>query len=102
MFLDKWEIALSEVKEFIVALDANIDQLTWRMSNPPNNSSIKLKSLIDDLFTKIIPLGVSQLVKGPTRFEKGQPRAGLDHVYTNKVEKISDGWNIFVEIFGFG
>ena len=48
-----------------------------------------LKSLIDALFTRIIPLGVTQLVTGATRMERGQPRTGLDHLYTNKVEKLS-------------
>ena len=91
VFLDNWEKALQEDKEVIVTLDANIDYLTWRNQDsiPPHSSSVRLKSLIDDLFTRIIPLGVSQLVTGATRMERGQPKTGLDHVYTNKVEKLS-------------
>ena len=60
-------MAIHEKKEVIVALDANIDHLTWRKqeSLPPTNSSVKLKSLIDALFTRIIPLGVMQMVTGP-------------------------------------
>ena len=72
-------------------LDANLDFLTWRSTDtlPPHHSSIKLKSLIDALFDKILPLGVCQLVTGPTRLERGQPRSGLDHLYSNKPEKLS-------------
>ena len=90
LFLGKWEIALQEDKEVIVALDANIDHLTWRQPNLPSySSSVRLKPLIDELFTKIIPYGVSQIVKGATRIERGSPQTGLDHVYTNKIEKLS-------------
>ena len=91
VFLDNWEKALQEDKEVIVAMDANIDHLTWRMQDslPQYSSSVRLKSLIDLLFTRIIPLGVTQLVTGATRMERGQPRTGLDHIYTNKVEKLS-------------
>ena len=91
MFLDNWEKALKEEKEVIVALDANIDHLTWKIQDslPSHSSSVRLKSLIDALFTRIIPLGVTQLVTGATRMERGQPKTGLDHLYTNKVEKLS-------------
>ena len=91
VFLDKWEQALQEDKEVIVTLDANIDHLTWRDQDslPQHSSSVRLKSLIDALFTRIIPLGVTQLVTGATRMERGQPRTGLDHLYTNKVDKLS-------------
>jgi hypothetical protein len=58
IFLDKWEQALQEDKEVIVTLDANIDHLTWRTQDnlPQHSSSVRLKSLIDALFTRIIPL----------------------------------------------
>ena len=56
---------------------------------PLHSSSVRLKSLIDMLFTRIIPLGVTQLVTGATRMTRGQPRTGLDHLYSNKVEKLS-------------
>ena len=91
VFLDKWEKALQEDKEVIVTLDANIEHLTWRMQDslPQHSSSARLKSLIDALFNRIIPMGVTQLVTGATRMERGQPRTGLDHLYTNKVDKLS-------------
>ena len=89
-FLEVWEKALDEDKEVIVTLDANLDFLTWRSDNlPQHHSSIKLKSLIDALFERILPLGFSQLVSGATRLERGQPRSGLDHLYTNKPDKMS-------------
>ena len=56
---------------------------------PPHHSSVKLRPLVDALFERTLPLGVSQLVKGATRMERGQPRAGLDHLYTNKPDKLS-------------
>ena len=55
----------------------------------PYHSSNRLKSLIDSLFDRIIPLGVSQLVTGATRMQRGQPRTGLDHLYSNRPDKLS-------------
>ena len=90
-FLDKWESALMENKEVIVTLDANLDHLTWRSTEglPLHHSSVRLKSLVDALFDRIIPLGVTQLVRCATRLERGQPRTGLDHLYSNRSEKLS-------------
>ena len=89
-FLEMWEKALSEDKEVIVGLDANLDFLTWKSENlPPTHSSVKLRPLTEALFDKIIPLGVSQLVTGATRLMRGQPQSGLDHLYSNKPEKLS-------------
>ena len=54
-FLEIWEKALSENKEVITALDANLDFLTWRTDDlPTNHRSVKLKSLTDALFERII------------------------------------------------
>ena len=90
MFLNKWEAAAQENKEVIVLLDANMDFLTWRNSNlPSNHSSSKLKPLIDALFDQIVPLGFVQLVREATRLQKNCPKTGLDHIYTNKIEKVS-------------
>ena len=90
-FLDKWEEALTENKEVLVTLDANLDHLTWRRTEglPPHHSSVRLKSLVDALFDRIIPQGVTQLVMGATRIERGQPRTGLDHVYSNRPDRLS-------------
>ena len=80
-----------EGKEVIVMLDANLDHLTWGQTDtlPASHSSGKLKSLTNLLFEKIIPLGVSQLVTVASRFQRGQPVSGLDHIYTNKPDKLS-------------
>ena len=96
-FLGKWEAALLEDKEVIVMMDANLDHLTWRSSDnlPYHHSSRRLKDLIDLLFEQIIPLGVSQLVTGATRFERGQPQSGLDHLYSNKPDKLSSTQTYF-------
>ena len=89
-FLNMWEKAINEDKEVLVTLDANLDFLTWRKDSlPQNHSSVKLKSLIDAVFDRILPLGVSQLVSGATRLMRGQPQTGLDHLYSNKPEKLS-------------
>ena len=47
------------------------------------------------MFDQIFPLGVTQLVTGATRIERGQPRAGLDHLYTNKPDKLSSVQSYF-------
>ena len=89
-FLEMWEKAVGEDKEVIVTLDANLDFLTWRSENlPPSHISVKLKPLSDALFDRIIPLGVTQLVTGPTRIMKNQAKSGLDHLYSNRPEKLS-------------
>ena len=97
LFIEKWESALHENKEVIVMMDANLDHLTWRCTDnlPASHSSIRLKGLIDLLFERILPLGVSQLVTGATRFERGQPKSGLDHLYSNKPDKLSQVQTFF-------
>ena len=97
-FLAQWGNALSEGKEVIVAMDANIDFLKWTNDNlPPNDSTARLKPLINDLFSEIFPLGVSQMVTTPTRFWPGQPSSGLDHLYTNNPGKLSE---VYTELSG--
>ena len=91
IFIDMWEKALGEGKEVLVLGDINIDFLKWTQSNlPVNDSSVRLKQLNDQLFSRIFPLGVSQLVSTPTRVSPSDPPSGLDHIYSNKPEKCSD------------
>ena len=74
LLLNQWESALREDKEVILAMDANIDFLKWTANNLSlNDSTHRLKPLIEDLFARILPLGVSQLVTTPTRAWPGQP-----------------------------
>ena len=90
IFLDQWEEALNSDKEVIVFGDINLNFLNWTAANlSKSNQSYKLRHLISALFTRIFPLGVSQLVTGATRHFPGQESSGLDHLYTNRPEKIS-------------
>ena len=85
MFLDQWERALLEDKEVIVAMDANIEFLKWTRSNQSaSDSTARLKPLIEELFSNIVPQGVSQMVTVPTRMRAGQAESVLDHLYTNR------------------
>ena len=86
ILLDNWEKALNEGKEVILLGDININSLKWMNNNiSPNDMTYKLKPLIDLLFEKIMPLGVSQLVSTNTHKD-----SCLDHLYTNKPEKLVD------------
>ena len=86
----QWEKALQEEKETICMMDVNLDFLTWDMENlPENHSSVKLRKLTQALFDRILPLGMTQLVTGATRAERGVPKTGLDHVYSNRIDKLS-------------
>ena len=97
-FLTKWEIALVEGKEVIVMGDINLDFLKWtRTDLASSDSTFRLKPLIEALFSRILPHGVTQLVKEPTRTCSGQPESGLDHIYSNRPDKCSD---IYVEFSG--
>ena len=90
-FLDLWELALMEGKEVLVMGDINLDFLKWtRTDLPPNDSTMRLKSLTEALFSRIFPHGVSQLVQEATRVWPGQQDSGLDHIYSNRPEKCSE------------
>ena len=89
-FLGQWERALDEDCEMIVLGDMNINHLEWtRTDLPSNNQTYKLKPLINDLFTRILPHGVSQLVTTATWVRPNQPESGLDHLYSNQPNKLS-------------
>ena len=90
-FLTLWERALTEDKEVIVTGDVNIDCFKWcRDDLTSTDSTYKLKPLIELLFEKIIPHGVSQHVKTATHSWPGQVDSCLDHLYTNRPDKISN------------
>ena len=58
--LDQWERALSEDKEVIVAMDANIDFIKWTADNlSSSDNTYRLRPLIEELFSRIFPQGVS-------------------------------------------
>ena len=92
VILNLWEKALKEDKDVIVLMDANIDSLTWNKDPnllPPNHRSVKMRGLAEDLFSRIFPHGVSMMVFEATRAENRAEAACLDHVYSNKPEKLS-------------
>ena len=98
MFLTKWEAALSEGKEVLVLGDINLDFLKWTRTNlQPNDQAVRLKPLTDQLFTRIFPHGVSQMVQRATRVWPGVSDSGLDHIYSNKPDKCSE---VYMEFRG--
>ena len=89
--LSQWVRALSEGREVICAMDANLDALSWTSDNlPASHSNVKLKLLIQDLFERILPHGVCQLIQVPTHAQQGLATKCLDHLYTTNPEKISE------------
>ena len=90
-FLDQWEKALNTGKECIVMGDFNMDFLTFNGSNTDSaNYFNRIKPLVMELFTRILPYGVKQCVLGATRQGRmGQVDRGLDHVWTNIPGKLS-------------
>ena len=89
-FLTQWENALDEGKEVIVTGDININHLDWTMDdNSTSNQTKKMRPLITELFSRIIPHGVSQLVTTATYAAPHQSKAGLDHFFTNDPSKLS-------------
>ena len=96
--LNQWENDLGENREVICTMDANIDALAWSSEyNPEVQASEKLKPLIEDLFEKIMPHGISQLVQVPTHAQHGVATKCLDHLYSTNPEKLS---NIEAEFTG--
>ena len=90
-FLNQWEKAIHEDKEVIVTGDVNLDSLKWMKEDlPQNDSTHRLRPIINILFEKIIPHGVSQLVTKATHSWPGQPDSCLDHLYTNRPDKLSE------------
>ena len=90
IFLNQWEKALNEDKEVIVTGDMNINHIDWTFDdNSASNQTKRLRPLITELFTRILPHGVSQLVKSATYFAPHQPKSGLDHFYSNDPSKLS-------------
>ena len=94
-FIDSWKRALAEGREVLVLGDINIDSLTWGLDDiAAMDKAYRQKDLISLLFEEIFPLGVSQHVQVPTHIplhgRSGQGQACLDHVYTNRQEKLSE------------
>ena len=89
-FLDQWERALSSGLEVLVAGDININHLDWASPLAIQSSqTVKLRPLIDELFQRIFPHSVTQCFTVPTKFMSNQTPTGLDHIYTNRSDKLS-------------
>ena len=84
MILSQWEKALEEKRDVICAMDANIDALSWS-----SDSNVKLSPLVNDLFDRIIPQGISQLVNLPTQAQQGIEIKRFDRIYTTNPKKLS-------------
>ena len=90
-FLDQWDKALKTGLEVHTLGDMNINHCNWTdLSLPSSNQTSRLRPLINSLFSRILPLGVTQCVKGATRHWPNQTSSGLDHYYTNRPDKISE------------
>ena len=90
-YLEYWEKALQSGMETVCMGDYNINHCNWTNPDiPRENQTYKLRSLITALFTKIFPFGVVQLISGPTRYFPGCTPSGLDHLFTNVPEKITN------------
>ena len=84
-FLDQWERALATGLECHVLGDCNIDAQTFNrpdIASTPHNA--KLRPMVEKLFERIFPHGVSQMVTSVTR-----QNSILDHYYCNKPSKLS-------------
>ena len=85
IFLDQWERALASGMECHVLGDCNIDAQCFNrpdIANTPHNT--RLRPLVEKLFERIFPHGVSQLVTSVTRQD-----TILDHYYCNNPSKLS-------------
>ena len=90
IFLEQWKAALSTGMEVHCLGDMNINHCNWTDLNiSKTNQTYKLRDLISALFSRIIPLGVSQHVSGATRHFPGQVSTGLDHYFTNQPSKLA-------------
>ena len=88
-YLDIWERALNSGMEAVCIGDYNLNHCNWTDKNVSRSSvTYKMRPLINAVFSRILPYGVSQLVSGPTRYFPGQKPSGLDHIYTNTPDKI--------------
>ena len=91
MFLDRWQVGIQEGKEIVVLGDLNLCHLKWNQLDLPKTCiSHKLLSLRNELFDRIIPEGFCQLVTGHSFIRQGQEKSGLDHLYSNRVNKLSE------------
>ena len=97
LFLEQWEKALETGKECIVMGDFNLDFLKFNSSDlQTHGQTYRLKPLEGELFSRVVPHGVNKCVVGATRQGTlGQADTGLDHLWTNTPEKMSQIYTKF-------
>ena len=89
-FIEKWEAAIESSEECHLLGDMNLNFLEYTKANIlPHSQSYKLRSLIQLLFERILPLGAVQCVSTATRVSSNGDASGLDHYYTTSPEKLS-------------
>ena len=82
----------------LVLGDIHLDFLKWTRTNlQPNDQAVRLKPLTDQLFTRIFPHGVSQMVQRATQVWPGVSDSGFDPIYSNKPDKCSE---VYMEFRG--
>ena len=89
--LASWTKVLQEGKEVVSMMDSNLDHTTWTKeaeSLPRYSTSVTHKELIEKLFSEVFSEGAINMVDGHT-WHRGQLKAGLDQVCSNKPEKLS-------------
>ena len=90
-FIEKWKDAIGTDLECHLLGDLNINFLEYSKPTIPTNSQpYKLRSLIQLLFDRILPLGAVQCVGVATRIWPNQAPSGLDHYFTTNPRKLSD------------
>ena len=91
IFIEQFEEAIGSGLECHLLGDLNINFLEYSKPVIPQKSqSYKLRSLINLLFARIIPLGAIQCVSVATRTWPNQEPSGLDHYFTTNPRKLSD------------
>ena len=81
IFLEQWSQALASGKEVIVMGDCNLDHFKFTNAG-------QLQPLVDALIQEIYPHGVQQCVQGVTHSWPGRTDSCLDHIYTNRPQKL--------------
>ena len=81
-FVDIWSKVIDEQKEVCVVGDLNWDLLE---ENIQSSLHEKINNIYND---KILPRGVVQMVKGPTRFHSACRPSKIDHVHTTNPERL--------------
>ena len=84
--LAKWQLAINENKDVLVAMDDNID------SNKDSkiNKQYKLKGLIDLLQSHMAQNNISQHNHQNTHFQSNHSPSCIDHIYSNCPNKVSN------------